>query len=306
MTNKEQAPVLLILAAGMGSRYGGLKQADQVGPSGETIIDYSIYDAIRAGFGKVVMVVRQNILTEMRALFDNRWGHQIDIEYAIQEVNVPVEGIDNLPERQKPWGTAHAVMVAEGVKDRPFAVINADDFYGAEAFATISDFLQNQAAPNHYAMVGYILQNTLSESGHVSRGLCTADDNGYLATIVEHTHIQRLDDGRIVNTYSDGRQVVLDENSYVSMNFWGLHPAFFAEARQQFKDFVAANRHNEKAEFYIPLVIDTLIKAGKIKVEILSCAAHWMGVTYREDKPVVERMLRKLVAEGQYPENLFE
>lgn len=298
-------PTLLILAAGMGSRYGGLKQADEVGPGGETIIDYSIYDAIRAGFGKVVLVVRQNILEEMKSLFDNRWGDKINIEYAIQEVNVPVAGIKNLPERKKPWGTAHAVMVAKNNINEPFAVINADDFYGADAFKTLNNFLVSEVSDSTAAMVGYILKNTLSDHGHVSRGVSLPDADGYLSTITERTNIQRQDDTVIyLDELSNAH--TLDENSYVSMNFWGFAPSFFNEAETQFRDFVDANKENEKAEFFIPLVVDELMASGKIKVKILESTAKWMGVTYREDKPVVIEKVQALVDAGDYPGSLFE
>ena len=298
-------PTLLILAAGMGSRYGGLKQADEVGPGGETIIDYSIYDAIRAGFGKVVLVVRQNILEEMKSLFDNRWGDKINIEYAIQEVNVPVAGIKNLPERKKPWGTAHAVMVAKNNINEPFAVINADDFYGADAFKTLHNFLVSEVSDSTAAMVGYILKNTLSDHGHVSRGVSVPDADGYLSTITERTNIQRQDDTVIyLDELSNAH--TLDENSYVSMNFWGFAPSFFNEAETQFRDFVDANKENEKAEFFIPLVVDELMASGKIKVKILESTAKWMGVTYREDKPVVIEKVQALVDAGDYPGSLFE
>jgi len=298
-------PTLLILAAGMGSRYGGLKQADRVGPSGETIIDYSIYDAIRAGFGKVVMVVRQNILDEMKALFDDRWGEKINIEYAIQEVNVPVAGINNLPVREKPWGTAHAVMVAKNNINEPFAVINADDFYGADAFKTLHKFLISDVSDSEYAMVGYILKNTLSDHGHVSRGISVPDKEGYLKTITERTKIYRKGTSVIYHDDNDA-QHELDDNSYVSMNFWGFSPAFFDEAEEQFRDFVQVNRDNQKAEFFIPLVVDNLMNSGKVKVKILESTAKWMGVTYREDKPVVIEKVQALVDTGNYPESLFQ
>ncbi|MEN8248706.1 MAG: sugar phosphate nucleotidyltransferase [Bacteroidota bacterium] len=296
-------PTLLILAAGMGSRYGGLKQADQIGPNGETIIDYSIYDAIKAGFGKVVMVVRQSILEDMKNLFDNRWGSKIKIEYAIQEVNVPVPGVDNLPDRKKPWGTAHAVMVAKNNIQEPFSVINADDFYGADAFKTAYEFLTTEASDSTYAIVGYILKNTLSEHGHVSRGICEQDSDLNLVKVTERTRIFK--DGDTV-TYEDdnGNRFDLDENSYVSMNFWGFTPTFFEEAEKQFKEFVKENSSNEKAEFFIPIIIDNLMDAG-VKVKILESTAKWMGVTYREDKPVVIEKIKELVAQGVYPASLI-
>ncbi|MCB0496957.1 MAG: NTP transferase domain-containing protein [Cyclobacteriaceae bacterium] len=296
-------PTLLVLAAGMGSRYGGLKQADQVGPNGETIIDYSIYDAIQAGFGKVVLVVRQNILDEMKALFDPKWGNKIQLEYAIQEVNVPIEGISNLPERKKPWGTGHAVMVAKQLVKEPFAVINADDFYGADAFKTMSRFLQDGVSDNENAMVGYILKNTLSDHGYVSRGICETDSKNYLKTVTERTNIERVD-GEVVFTEKDGSQHALDENSYVSMNFWGFSTNFFTEAESQFKEFVTQNTDNEKAEFFIPLIVGNLMNAGKLKVKVLESTAQWMGVTYKEDKPVVTEKISQLVKAGLYPEKL--
>jgi len=296
-------PTLLVLAAGMGSRYGGLKQADQVGPSGETIIDYSIYDAIQAGFGKIVMVVRQNILDDMKSLFDPRWGNQIKIEYAIQEVNVPIEGIDNLPERKKPWGTGHAVMVAKHLINEPFAVINADDFYGADAFKTISNYLQNGISDNENAMVGYILKNTLSDHGFVSRGICENDATNNLNTITERTNIERIN-GDVVFKDGEGNQTPLDENSYVSMNFWGFMPNFFDEAETQFKKFVQNNFENEKAEFYIPSIVSTMMKEKGLKIKVLESTARWMGVTYKEDKPVVEEKISQLVHNRIYPAKL--
>lgn len=298
-------PTLLILAAGMGSRYGGLKQADEIGPDGETIIDYSIYDAIRAGFGKVVLVVRQNILAEMKSLFDNRWGGKINIEYAIQEVNVPVGGIENLPRRKKPWGTAHAVMVAKDNIQEPFAVVNADDFYGADAFRALHNFLVTDVSDNKAAMVGYILKNTLSDHGHVSRGISEPDANGYLSTITERTNIQKK--GETIIYLDDAlEEHDLDENSYVSMNFWGFSPAFFAESETQFREFVAVNKDNEKAEFFIPLVVDEMMTSGKVKVKIIESTDRWMGVTYREDKPVVIEKVQALIDAGAYPESLFK
>ncbi len=296
-------PTLLVLAAGMGSRYGGLKQADQVGPSGETIIDYSIYDAIQAGFGKIVMIVRQNILDDMKVLFDTRWGDKITIEYAIQEVNVPIEGIDNLPERKKPWGTGHAVMVAKHLINEPFAVINADDFYGSDAFKAISAYLQNGISDNENAMVGYILKNTLSDHGFVSRGICETDDNNYLHTITERTNIERIE-GNVVFKDGEGNQTPLDESTYVSMNFWGFMPNFFDEAEAQFKEFVQSNFENEKAEFYIPSIVSKMMEQKGLKIKVLESIAQWMGVTYKEDKPVVEEKISRLVKAGAYPEKL--
>lgn len=296
-------PTLLVLAAGMGSRYGGLKQADQVGPNGETIIDYSIYDAIQAGFGKIVLVVRQNILEDMKALFDPKWGNKIKLEYAIQEVNIPIEGIDNLPERTKPWGTGHAVMVAKSHINEPFAVINADDFYGADAFKTISKYLQEGISNNEFSMVGYILKNTLSDHGYVSRGVCETDANNFLQSITERTNIERID-GTVVYKDGDGTQHPLNEDTYVSMNFWGFTPSFFTEAEIQFKSFVQKNASNEKAEFYIPSVVAQMMSEDRLKVKVLESTAQWMGVTYKEDKPVVIEKINRLIKDGLYPEKL--
>ncbi len=295
-------PTLLILAAGMGSRYGGLKQADRVGPDGETIIDYSIYDGIKAGFGKVVLVVRQNILEEMKGLFDSRWGQKIKIEYAIQEVNVPVAGLENLPERKKPWGTAHAV--AKNNIQEPFAVINADDFYGSDAFKTLHQFLVTEVSDDTAAMVGYILKNTLSEHGHVSRGVSLPDADGYLKSITERTKIHWYGQ-EIIFVDEENKEHELDGDNFVSMNFWGFSEAFFKEADEQFRDFVEANKDNQKAEFFIPLVIENLMHSGKVKVKILESNAKWMGVTYREDKPVVLKQIQALVEAGEYPKSLF-
>ena len=298
-------PTLLILAAGMGSRYGGLKQMDQLGPGGETIIDYSIYDAINAGFGKVVLVVRESIREEMSRLFDTRWGDKIKLEYAIQEVNVPVAGIETLPHREKPWGTAHAVMVAKANINEPFAVINADDFYGAEAYKAVYEFLVNEVSDRTYAMAGYILKNTLSDHGSVSRGVTVADDQGYLQSITERTKIHKSDD-QIIYVNEQDQALELEAESYVSMNFWAFSTGFFEESEAMFRQFVEDNPDNPKAEFYIPLVIENLMKQGKVKVKVLENRAKWMGVTYQEDRPMVVARLRQLADEGRYPVGVFK
>jgi bifunctional N-acetylglucosamine-1-phosphate-uridyltransferase/glucosamine-1-phosphate-acetyltransferase GlmU-like protein len=240
----------------------------------------------------------------MKNLFDNRWGSKIRIEYALQEVNVPVAGIENLPEREKPWGTAHAVMVAKDNIHEPFAVINADDFYGADAFKTLHSFLVTDVSDSRAAMVGYILKNTLSDHGHVSRGISIPDENGYLSTITERTNIQKKGE-TIIYLDASSEEHELDENSYVSMNFWGFSPAFFVESETQFREFVAVNKNNEKAEFFIPLVVDEMMASGKVKVKIIESTAKWMGVTYREDKPVVIEKVQALIGAGEYPESLF-
>ena len=277
---------------------------DQLGPGGETIIDYSIYDAINAGFGKVVLVVRESILEQMSELFDARWGQKIKLEYAIQEVNVPIAGIDNLPHREKPWGTAHAVMVAKANINEPFAVINADDFYGAEAYKALHDFLVNEANDETYAMAGYILKNTLSDYGSVSRGVTVADQDGFLESIVERTKIHRVDD-RILYTDENGNDLELDSESYVSMNCWAFSNGFFEAAEEQFRTFVAENPDNPKAEFYIPIVVENLMKAEKVRVKVLENRAKWMGVTYQEDRPLVVAKLKAFANEGIYPVGVF-
>ena len=297
-------PTLVILAAGMGSRYGGLKQMDQLGPGGETIIDYSIYDAINSGFGKIVLVVRESIKAEMSQLFDARWADKITLEYAIQEVNVPVAGIDNLPHREKPWGTAHAVMVTKPYVNEPFVVINADDFYGADAYRAIYDFLTTTVDNETYAMAGYILKNTLSEHGAVSRGVTITDSDGYLESITERTKIQRSG-GLVIFEDESGEMMELDENSYVSMNFWGFSTGFFKEAEEQFRSFVSDNKNNPKAEFYIPLVIENLMRTRNLKVKVLENRAKWMGVTYQEDRPLVVEKLKALTEQGEYPVGVF-
>ncbi|MFK7904926.1 MAG: NDP-sugar synthase [Chitinophagales bacterium] len=293
-------PTLLILAAGMGSRYGGLKQIDGVGPSGETIIDYSIYDAIRAGFGKVVFVIRHSFEEAFKAQFGKRWEGKIEIGYAYQEVNTPIEGMDSMPERSKPWGTAHATLVAADLINEPFAVINADDYYGADSFQQVADFLTTKAAPDHYAMVGFQLKNTISPYGTVSRGICEADENDYLKTVVERTKIQRTDDGNIYFLEGDEPEL-LEENAVVSMNFWGFHQNIFEEMRTQFIEFAKANADNPKSEFYIPLSVNTLIQAEKIKLSVLTSTEQWYGVTYQADRPMVVDALQNYADSGKYP-----
>ncbi|MEL6866327.1 MAG: sugar phosphate nucleotidyltransferase, partial [Bacteroidota bacterium] len=249
-------PTLMILAAGMGSRYGSLKQMDGVGPANETIIDYSVYDAIRAGFGKVVFIIREHFADDFKERVTNRFSDQIAVEFAFQEVNTPIPGISNLPERQKPWGTAHAMLVARDLINEPFAVINADDYYGQTSFSKMADFLSNHAAEDHYNMIGFVLANTLSANGSVSRGVCAMDTSNVLETVVERTKIQR-ENGTIYYYENEQRQALAD-SSLVSMNFWGFHPSVFKYIHEQFIEFVENNRDNPKAEFFIPLVVNNL------------------------------------------------
>ena len=296
-------PTLLILAAGMGSRYGGLKQVDGVGPNGEPIIEYSVYDAIRAGFGKVVFVIRKDIEEAFRETFGDKFEDKIEVKYAFQAVNTPIEGISELPEREKPWGTGHAVLVAHDLIHEPFAVINADDYYGISGFGDMARFLKNSCTPDHYAMVGYQLNKTLSEAGHVNRGICEVDENGLLTDVVERHRIHRTD-GSIVYE-EEGQTQPLSEEALVSMNFWGFHQQIFKEIHRQFIDFVEANKDKPKAEFYIPTVVNQLIKEGKARLSVLPNKEQWYGVTYREDRAMVGKAFEVLVEEGRYPKELW-
>ena len=296
-------PTLLILAAGMGSRYGGLKQIDPLGPSGETIIEYSIYDAIDAGFGKVVFVIRESFADDFKARFSGKFDHKIEIEYAYQDVNTPVEGVVDLPHREKPWGTMHAVIVAEHVINEPFAVINADDFYGRDAFMQIANFLTSGCEETQYAMVGYVLKNTLSPNGSVSRGVCSTDEHGHLAEVTERTKIHW--EGEKVVYLEDESYHEVDPASVVSMNFWGFHPNIFQIGREMFRDFVLENKDNPKAEFFIPLVADNLIKADRAQFEVFTSQDHWFGVTYPEDRDTVVNAFQMMADEGRYPHSLW-
>lgn len=296
-------PTLMILAAGMGSRYGGLKQLDRLGPSGETIMDYSIFDAKRAGFGKVVFVIRKSFEKEFREIFVDKLDGQIEVELAFQELdNVPA-GIEIPADRTKPFGTGHAILVAKDVVNEPFVVINADDFYGAEAFQVTADFLINNASEKEYAMCGYQLDRTLSDFGSVSRGVCQTDNDGYLITVEERTSISK---NKGVITYeADEKKIELKEHDIVSMNFWGFDSSIFTHLEEKFTAFIKANANNIKSEFYIPFVVDDLMKEGKVKTKVLTSDAKWFGVTYQEDRPATVEKLQKLVAEGVYPEKLW-
>ncbi len=296
-------PTLLVLAAGMGSRYGGLKQLDDVGPAGETIIDYAVYDAMQTGFGKVVFVIRESFETAFREQITTKFKDQIPVHFVHQEVNTPIEGIEDLPERTKPWGTAHAVLMAAPVIQEPFAVVNADDFYGRDSFQVMSNFLSEKAATSHYCMVGFVLKNTLSKNGSVSRGVCSMDASNMLQDVVERTKIQR-DEGQVV--YVDQTtKYPLSEEALVSMNLWGFHPSIFEHIRQQFIEFVAANREQPKAEFYIPLVVNQLLQTVEAQVSVLPTTEQWYGVTYKEDKASVQQSLAKLAEQGRYPNPIW-
>ncbi len=298
-------PTLLVLAAGMGSRYGSLKQMDGVGPNGEAIIDYSIYDAIRAGFGKVVFVIRHSFAKEFMEVFnEQRFGGKIAVEYVYQELDYLPEGFSVPEGRVKPWGTNHAVMMAADAIHEPFAVINADDFYGEDAYKVIGEYLKGLAgSENHYCMVGYEVSKTLSENGTVSRGVCTVDDDKFLKSMVERTQIERVN-GTIV--FHDGSaDEPLAENTPVSMNLFGFTPDFFRYSKEYFIEFLKANKDNLKAEFFIPLMVNHLISNGTAKLKVLSTSALWFGVTYKEDKPALMAKIESLIEKGVYPRNLW-
>lgn len=294
-------PTLLILAAGIGSRYGGLKQVDSIGPHGEAIIEYSIFDAIRSGFGKVVFVIRKSIEADFKAKFGGKFDDKIPVEYVYQEIDTPIQGLNNLPHREKPWGTGHAVLVAEKAINEPFAIINADDYYGITAYPAMADFLTNQCTPNHYAMIGYILKNTLSDNGSVSRGVCVMDAQNALIAINETHKIERAN-GSI---QSEGG-VALAETTLVSMNFFGFHQTVFPALRESFIHFVKERGGDPKAEFYIPLFVTEQIQAGKLKMTVIPNDEQWYGVTYKEDKEVVQKAFGEVTNEGKYPKGLWK
>jgi len=298
-------PTLLILAAGMGSRYGGLKQMDKVGPSGETIIDYSIYDAKRAGFGKIVFVIRREIEEEFKEVFVNKLKGEIDIEYAFQELTMLPEGFSLPEKRKKPWGTGHAMLVAEDKVKEPFAVINADDFYGSQSFEVLAGFLKNNQNEDEYAMVGYQLDKTLSDFGYVARGVCKADKDGFLKEVTERTNIKRTEKG-IAFIGEKGEQVLLNDNETVSMNFWGFKPSVFAHLNTYFAEFLKEFGNEAKSEFFIPILVMELIKTQQAKVEVLQSGEKWFGVTYREDKEDVMQKILDKVKAGDYPEQLWK
>ena len=300
-------PTLLVLAAGMGSRYGGLKQMDAFGPSGETIIDYSIYDAINAGFGKVVFIIRESFRSDFQAFFKGKFEDKIEIEYVAQDLHNLPDGYAVPEGREKPWGTGHAVWVAKDVINEPFAVINADDYYGQESYQTLVDFFNELPSDekNIYALVGYYLKNNLSDHGTVNRGVCSSDNDGNLTTIVECTKIKRDDDNIVRYPISDDESAVIAEDALVSMNMFGFLPSYFEYCEASFKNFLDTQIDVPKSEFYIPTLLDELIKSNTIKVNVLSSVANWFGVTYKDDKPIVIEKLNKLIEEGVYPKKLW-
>lgn len=299
-------PTLFVLAAGMGSRYGGLKQLDGLGPNGETIMDYSIYDAIKAGFGKVVFVIRKSFEADFRAVVVNKFKNLIDVEVVFQDITDVPEGCSYNPEREKPWGTNHAVLMGREVIKEPFAVINADDFYGQESFAILADFLRSVVGKtNEYCMIGYRVGNTLSESGSVSRGVCVVDENNLLKNVVERTHIEEKG-GTIIFIDENGEEVSIAAETPVSMNMWGFTPDYFDYSLEYFKQFLAENGDKLKSEFYIPLAVNNLIVEGRATCAVLDTPSKWFGVTYAEDRPQVVLKINELIRKGVYPKQLFK
>lgn len=299
-------PTLLILAAGIGSRYGGMKQIDQVGPSGEAIIDYSLYDAIKAGFGKIVFVIRKDIENDIREFLRHKLTGKINMEFVHQELDMIPDGFTCPPDRIKPWGTAHAIWVASKAIKEPFVAINADDFYGRGSYMQMAEYLKSKSQVNssNFCMIGYQIQHTLSEHGSVSRGICEADEQSGLKAVVERTEIFKKNDG-IVFRDENAREVHLSPDTLVSMNIWGFTPVIFDHIEQQFSEFIRKNISNIKAELYIPKIVNEMIKNGKGNVKILPATDKWFGVTYKEDKSLAVQNIRRLIEQGVYPDNLW-
>jgi NDP-sugar pyrophosphorylase family protein len=297
------SPSLVILAAGIASRYGSMKQVQGFGPGGETLMEYAIFDAVRSGFKKVVFVIRKHFADDFKQIFEPRLKDRVEIAYVYQELDSFTEGVAIPDERKKPWGTAHAVLCAMEVVTEPFAVINADDFYGYDAFRKASNFLESECSPDRYAILGYDLSQTLSEHGSVNRGVCQLDKDGNLSSIVERINISTKD-GKVICD-DDKEPKELSVNTSVSMNFWCFHPSIFGYTQKMFRDFLGDNLQNIKAEFFIPIVADQFIKdSGTIKV--IRTNVPWFGVTYKEDAPEVEKRLNELVQKGEYPNRLWK
>ena len=301
-------PTLLLLAAGMGSRYGGLKQLDGLGPNGETIMDYSIYDAVKAGFGKIVFVIRKDFEQDFREKILSKYEGHVPAELVFQSLDSLPEGFSVPEGREKPWGTNHAVLMAKDVINEPFLVINCDDFYNRDAFMVIGKFLSNlpEGSKNKYAMVGFRVGNTLSENGTVARGICSKDADGNLTTVVERTEIKRVD-GPVCYKDEEGNWIAVEDNTPVSMNMWGFTPDYFDYSEAYFKEFLSdpKNMENLKAEFFIPLMVNKLINEKAATVEVLDTTSKWFGVTYAADRDDVVAGIQKLIDKGVYPNKLF-
>ncbi|SHG44910.1 Nucleotidyl transferase [Flavobacterium fluvii] len=297
-------PTLVILAAGMGSRYGGLKQIDTFTPEGDTIIDFSLYDALQAGFGKFVFIIRKSFEKEFKEIFNKKLEGKAEVDYVYQELeNVPQKYIN--PERTKPWGTGHALLMAKDAVQENFAIINADDFYGAEAFKVMAKSLAEKNKESYdFNTMAYLLKNTVSDHGFVSRGECEVNENGYLTGVTERTHIEKID-GKLMRKEDNGEFVPIDENAVVSMNFWGFTPKCFEFGGQLFEKFLEENQEDLKAEFYLPSIVNEILKSGKATVEVLQSDSKWFGVTYKEDKEIVQKAISELKKQNFYPRNLW-
>jgi NDP-sugar pyrophosphorylase family protein len=296
------SPTLVILAAGMGSRYGGIKQIQGFGPGGETLMDYSIYDAIRSGFNKIVFVIRKEFDKDFKEIFEPKLKDRIEMEYVYQEMDSFAEGLLIPEERKKPWGTAHAMLCAMELVKEPFAVINADDFYGYDPFKKASNFLESECTADRYAILGYDLLQTLSDYGTVNRGVCQVDADGNLSSIVERINVA-MKDGKVISD-DDKEPKELPLTASVSMNFWCFHPSIFDYTQKLFREFLRDNLQNPKSEFFIPIVADQFIKDGGT-IKVIRTHTPWFGVTYKEDAPDVEESLKELVQKGEYPERLW-
>lgn len=297
-------PTLVILAAGMGSRYGGLKQIDSFTPEGDTIIDFSLYDALQAGFGKFVFIIRKSFEKEFKEVFDKKLKGKAEVAYVYQELdNVPEKYIN--PERKKPWGTGHALLMAKDSVQENFAIINADDFYGKEAFEVMAKHLSSKDKTSYsFSTMAYLLKNTVSDHGFVSRGECEVNEAGYLTDVTERTHIEKID-GKLMRKNDDDEFVPIDEDTIVSMNFWGFTPKCFEFGEALFEKFLEDNKENLKAEFYIPSIVKEILKSGKATVEVLKSDAKWFGVTYKDDKVIVQEAIGKLKSQNIYPAKLW-
>ena len=297
-------PTLLVLAAGMGSRYGGNKQLDEVGPSGETIIDYSIYDAIRSGFGKIIFVIRRDLEEQVRERFIERLDGKIEVDYVFQEITNLPEGVKVSPDRSKPWGTSHAILVTREKIREPFGVINADDYYGVESFGILRDFLVNDEDETNYCIVGYKLGNTLSDHGHVNRGVCQVDPDGFLVDIAEVRQIEKIPGGAMAPG-PDGKPVYFNGDEIVSMNLWGFKPSCYEFLGKEFRNFINSYGMDLKSELDIPTSVDKFVKNSEITIRILMSNERWFGVTYREDKPHVVENIKKMIRKGIYPARIY-
>ena len=297
-------PTLVILAAGMGSRYGGLKQIDSFSPEGDTIIDFSLYDALQAGFGKFVFIIRKSFEKEFKEIFNKKLEGKAEIAYVFQELENVSEKYIN-PERTKPWGTGHALLMTKTAVKENFAIINGDDFYGKEAFEVMAKSLSKKDMNSYdFNTMAYLLKNTVSDHGYVSRGECLVNDKNYLVDVTERTHIEKID-GKIIRKDDDGTYISIDENTVVSMNFWGFTPRFFEFGQALFEKFLEMNKENLKAEFYIPNIISDILKSSTATVEVLKSDAKWFGVTYKDDKHIVQKAIEQLKNKNIYPKHLW-